>query len=288
MDSLRETRRERERKLKPRWECTVCEETLGPETPYAYRAVDEPGKWCQDCAALHLPHGAAPISLMCALCLEDSTESMQLVEYDFACIACVRRQIHKAMTHEAQYPFNIRPDQDLAPEDFGLLFEDELIEKFAKKKQEYKTPVSERVYCVCGTFLGRMSSKDLPDSTIDLKKCRCDRVFCMRYASHQAHMDVAMSHTDCKAKRTAKEAEHRELMADLDRAGNRWGVDWQICPACQKVVQLSEGCLHVNRPFGCGKEFCFSCGKEYQLGHLIEGRCPPEDFEMSDEDSDDE
>lgn len=52
------------------------------------------------------------------------------------------------------------------------------------------------------------------------------------------------------------------------------GQDYQVCPGCNNVVTLKEGCNHIT--CNCGTPFCFICGNgtDNNSAHFQQGGCP--------------
>ncbi|GIZ44477.1 hypothetical protein CKM354_000767400 [Cercospora kikuchii] len=101
--------------------------------------------------------------------------------------------------------------------------------------------------------------------------------------------------------------EHKCLKKDsVEKAleGLKRGRDYQFCPGCQWLIQLSDACNHMTCRYNCGTQFCYLCGQraKKKSGHWAQGAsCPlygprngpnplyePEDDEDSEDDDEDE
>lgn len=236
-----------------------------------------------------MANGAQPVgfSFRCNLCEDDHigvpivVNSKHSYVVDEECASdMVVPLIERALASEYSYPprwGNITVDYKhflhLLPQGFR--------ERFRQKRVEYRTPLSERIYCQaqrekvpgepleqCGTFLRQKSSKPAQRRTGGAKVKNCpvckDPAFssCTYCGDLLGPDDLAVAsgpYTRRAIHRCSNDSNNDDEAAFK---GLVLGVDYQRCPGCGLKVQLSEACNHLTcLGHSCRTQFCAICGK---------------------------
>ena len=169
---------------------------------------------------------------------------------------------------------------------FLHLLPDDSAEKYAEKREEYRTPLALRIYCrnellkgtdalkeQCGTFLWEQvsASAQHPDTNIRWIKCR---------------ICSARSYNNCGVIVVSRDwwrtVLHRCAPPTNDDASAFDGliqrIHYQVCPGCGMKVELAEACdalTCLDHP--CRTSFCAICGTraEHDSDHWHLGKpCP--------------
>ncbi|CBX93070.1 hypothetical protein IAQ61_008796, partial [Plenodomus lingam] len=161
-----------------------------------------------------------------------------------------------ATRDESQYPpkccghvFHIK--------DYEHCVEHDTAEAFTEKEAEYKVLARNRVYCAntsCARFLDPRTHIQCPTSGVAYAVCHdgdaCDKLTC----------------TKCKTLINGKANEHAcsddEDAAEMEKAIRE--NKFQQCYACHTIIELREGCNHIQ--CHCGHEICYICGRPW-TGH---------------------
>lgn len=206
----------------------------------------------------------------CSICHEDLPATRPTIT-SFGteiCVDCLTRLVTRVLEDKDQYPVNL---DNKSPFDFSSLLDADLLEQYKHKELEHKTFPSERVYCSCGKFIGRLLTLPPGEEYIAVKTCNntnCDRYTCMNCATKLGELAGIIDH-GCNETRDATEKD-RKKMVDSDERGKKF----QLCPNCSRPIELTEACHHIACP--CGTEFCYLCGEKALDGsnHWRAGRCP--------------
>jgi len=158
--------------------------------------------------------------------------------YDFLCLSGL---VQQAAIDEALYPPRCCK-LPIPPDAFRALLPTGIWENFEKKSIEYNTPAKDRRYCswpMCSEFLG-------PVQTLDREMAcpSCHSLLC----------------TSCQQPAHPWESSCSREAADDDTAMIDHLLqenNWQRCPGCGAVVELTFGCNHIT--CRCGSEFCYEC-----------------------------
>lgn len=175
-------------------------------------------------------------------------------EFDLVCADCLRAQFSAALKSEHNYPVKWQ-DHTLHPRLFRFAFDRAFIRAYEAREKEYTTPVDQRVYCECTTFVAPMVPPTAKTSWMCLANSRlcgsCKARWCLRCA--QRCKGFGVPH-ECVPERRL--SERRLALGALKK-----GRDYQICPSenCGKAIELSEACNAVECQ--CGTEFCYICGQ---------------------------
>ncbi|PPJ55674.1 hypothetical protein CBER1_05882 [Cercospora berteroae] len=136
-----------------------------------------------------------------------------------------------------------------------------------------------------------------------------NRLYCARdgCAKFLGPRDGPLAHyrewRDAKTPRPVHECAKKETV-EKALEGLKRGRDYQFCPGCHWLIELSDACNHLTCQYNCGTQFCYLCGQraKKKSGHWAQGApCPlygppdgpnplyePEDDEESEDDDEDE
>jgi hypothetical protein len=165
--------------------------------------------------------------------------------------ACLRALVLAATANEARFP----PRCCAAPLPqplFRALLSPAEASAFDGAAREFAVvPARRRLYCRaagCGAFLGARGTEAHGVA------CACGARTCGACggAPHAWHVACAEE----------MDAGERALL-EMGRAR-----EWQRCPGCERVVEKTEGCVHMVCL--CGTEFCYRCGGAYHDGPCTE------------------
>ncbi|KAJ4490740.1 hypothetical protein J3R30DRAFT_129869 [Lentinula aciculospora] len=217
----------------------------------------------------------------CVACAESSEEELlfrvQTCEHHY-CGSCLTRYIETCIKDETLFPptccgrtMSLTTDNEShsssLAENLTELFELEMIDsdlgaRLRTKGLEFGIRPEDRVYCPyprCSAFLGSWSSLkhsyDVFDSSSTPEpppshQCpSCFERLCV-LCKDPAHSATALT---CPV---IEERLAEDQLRDLAREN-----DWQSCPGCKAIVELTEGCNHMV--CRCRSEFCYGCGLEW-------------------------
>lgn len=115
--------------------------------------------------------------------------------------------------------------------------------QFLSKGREYSIPAGSRVYCSnprCSAFLAA-SGEMKRDLTCD----DCDTITCSQ-CKNNVHPGEGCS-------------EHQSALQLRETAAAN---EWQTCPGCHAIVELSQGCYHIT--CRCLTQFCYLCSARWK------------------------
>lgn len=185
----------------------------------------------------------------CAYCRDELHETQEFPtpcqEHVF-CRECLTTIFEQALESESAYPPNCCgvnhpiPIRTVAP---GL-FDENFIDKYVAKEEEYKTHLKVRVYCAnsdCGSFLAPYlhSNGRRQVSTVTCPVCatvtcvNCKKVWIPSARGHICAIDGTEKIEYTKENRVKR------------------------CPACTTLIWLAEACNHIT--CHCQAHFCFVC-----------------------------
>ncbi|KAI7341184.1 hypothetical protein KC315_g309 [Hortaea werneckii] len=189
------------------------------------------------------PSVATP-PIQCAVCrdeaeYEDCNNFCQVPFEHWYCDDCLQRLFNLVLTDESlfpprccQKPFEYPAIKPHLPEELAALFE--------AKKEELGN--KNRIYCsrpTCSAFIG-MDHRDgrvavCPD-------CKSETCMACKGPMHEDECPV-------------DEALESALKVAQDE-------DWQRCPDCKGMIELTFGCNHMTCP--CSAEFCYVCTEPWK------------------------
>ncbi|KAK3716496.1 hypothetical protein LTR37_006392 [Vermiconidia calcicola] len=240
----------------------------------------------------------------CQVCLYDKQEPSHCIIDDCpVCNDCVKESIlplfHKALEHEHDYPPRWGTKQ-LNPADFLHLLGKNFIDRYRRREVEYQSV--DRIYCrhkiradtVLPIGEAAPLGKVLALTPVQINQATLDDVpivECGALASgrlHRQNTTLLCYHCTgwvcgfCERPIVSPGAFHfcvppvkttiDEVLKDQVR-----GRDYQVCPSCESVTALADGCNSIFCPLPCGTDFCFICGEQadHDSGHWAEGKpCP--------------
>ncbi|KAL4911433.1 hypothetical protein BDW74DRAFT_172896 [Aspergillus multicolor] len=183
---------------------------------------------------------------ICTACMEPADKVAILPCEHQYCSECLAHMFENAISNEASFPPHCC-GQPLALQSAHYLLDPELLKRYMKAKAEFST--TRRVYCYetnCAAFIHSSSIEN------DVAICgKCGRATCTQ-CTNKAHEPLeACSETIGVP----------ELEATAAQQG------WQRCPACNRMVERTEGCSHMTCV--CGNHFCYQCGEQLNHGFCI-------------------
>ncbi|USW51009.1 Putative E3 ubiquitin ligase RBR family [Septoria linicola] len=207
----------------------------------------------------------------CAICYDHlARPAAAIIQRKELCQDCfdagIRPQFEVHLLDETAVPRWHRIE--ITIEDVEHQFDDAFVIGYQVKKYEYRILPKYRVYCAarvqggpCGMFIDdKHYGGSQAVCPCGAKTCKiCDSIIALPPQEHV-----------CKT--TAN--------ATLDAfSGQVRGVDYQLCPNCDMVVNLRDGCNHMTCQFpACNAtEFCYICGEAAtpEDGHWTKDRfCP--------------
>jgi len=197
-------------------------------------------------AELALAIAPSPSATDSCTCCEDPlgmTNAWQAPCRHWYCSDCLETLIHATMNDETLYPPRccvVLPWQEIK-----VFLPEDLVTSFEKKKREFDTPASERLYCAqpaCSHFLGR---RETPARSVTCSLCKSNTCTSCRAASHAGPCPVDPNEAELQTRQLANEQ------------------GWQSCRRCNQIVDLIPGgCNHMT--CRCGHQFCYVCGERWK------------------------
>ncbi|KAK0631885.1 hypothetical protein B0T14DRAFT_490345 [Immersiella caudata] len=182
-------------------------------------------------------------TIECVSCFDDlSPKAGVKTPCHTYCKPCFQQLISTALETEAQWP----PKCCLNPIPFRTITKhagSNLVRRYRDRDEEFKVPVSDRIYCStadCGTWIKKV------DKANKTARCSAGHVMCVlcRGAPHPLG-------TAC--------AQDRDR-AVVDQLAEEEG--WRRCSKCAVLVEHREACQHMT--CRCGNEFCYVCGAQWR------------------------
>ncbi|KUJ24244.1 uncharacterized protein LY89DRAFT_745032 [Mollisia scopiformis] len=191
--------------------------------------------------------GASHLPRDCSICEKSIIRESEVValpcKHEY-CIDCFRKLVKESFTQKHLFPpvCWYCPGQTI---NLVKRFLPDLEEEYLSKSVEFALAPKRRVYCPnCGRFQCEIHNDQ------KWKDClTCNTKIC----------------TMCKARFHSGECpkdEGDQLLSQLKKQEN-----WQSCPVCGNLVELTGGCPQVTCL--CGTQFCYTCGAERKacVGH---------------------
>lgn len=212
----------------------------------------------------------------CSVCLEDIPKTSKPVNVagDDVCQDCFDKEIkpkfYAALKHEKDFPVTWG-SAVLGPERFNDQFGGVFKVRWWAKRQEYKTPFAERVYCIHKTLTKTDARRDVADEVEEcgwflgtkvetkyktLTCLKCSGQTCGTCSEPLPAEGDKPHH--CMVPIAGEESKEEDPFQ-----GMILGKDYQRCPSCKVVVALVDGCNTIvcEMP-SCRVHFCFICGQE--------------------------
>ncbi|KAI0192264.1 hypothetical protein EV127DRAFT_44899 [Xylaria flabelliformis] len=159
-------------------------------------------------------------------------------QHDY-CRECLDDLFRAAMLDESLFP--PRCCRQAIPVDSNCLFlSSDIIQQFENKSLEFST--ANRIYChqpTCSSFIPPSTIKD---GVAECPKCTVHTCITCKGATHEG---------DCPAD------EALQQVLQLSRQ-----EEWQRCPKCSTMIELSTGCFHITCI--CRAEFCYLCAAQWK------------------------
>ncbi|OQO11716.1 hypothetical protein B0A48_03443 [Cryoendolithus antarcticus] len=219
-------------------------------------------------AALSNLHPAGPGSntqdsmLRCAVCMDDlASHGKQVVTVQHQwklCWDCLRQFFERAAAAEEAHPAKLTGYHILRTEDYTNVLGDDLIKRYNEMGERKKVLPVNRIFCTdpCGQYVGGII-RDAADNMQAIATCKdtmsCGKIWCLKCGEHLPDKAAAFNHSGCRFDFAAKVKQQEDALAGLTR-----GVEYQLCPKCNRAEQLTEGCSHMSCP--CGQGYCYDCG----------------------------
>lgn len=176
----------------------------------------------------------------CAVCSEEVRDG-RIVRgtcgHDY-CPDCISNLVETCIRDESLYPPRCCK-QPLAYSTFVSYLSLSVRKSFELKQVELDVPATSRIYCprpTCSAFVG--SSQTIFSSYVACGKCATYICTRCRQPAHPG--------TLCSENSAIK------AVRELARVNQ-----WQTCPGCKTIVELSTGCYHIT--CRCRTEFCYLC-----------------------------
>jgi hypothetical protein len=160
------------------------------------------------------------------------------------CADCFTRLVATCLQHEQQWPpkccLNKIPEYTIHAHTTA-----NLRARYAARAEEWKIPISDRIYCSqasCSLFV-RPSDVDKATNT-----ARCSR-----------------RHLTCTICRAEAHSDRQECPRDRDlEQTNALAADegWRRCHSCHAFVEHRDACRHIT--CRCGAQFCYVCGAVWE------------------------
>lgn len=214
----------------------------------------------------------------CSICLEViGNQHPCIIDHDKTCMECLEDTMIPKFEAALRFEYHYPPRWGSMPlyvDEFSEFFDPVFLQDYAKKEQEYRTPIRSRVYChhqvtpraaehdsegcqgpgdctegavECGTFLGKRSSqKD--------NKLLCPGGEGAACSACGAPLSQVGESHDCLEFSSCAEVVEWEL------GGQVRGDDFQACPGCGVRCYRTEGCNHMDCHY-CRTAFCYTCGE---------------------------
>lgn len=215
-------------------------------------------------------------AMRCTVCLEHPQPGGHFIATSDGgvCGDCITTMVQRVVDDLDPYPVQL-DHRAINPDRLTDVLSNDLIKRYNEKKIEHETFPAQRVYCACGKFVNHFRKMQPGEEIITIAPCKkpdCGLWVCLLCASPLDSADLLdsiMNH-DCHAKRDAKNEDMNKMLQSNER-----GQKFQVCPNCERLIQLSEACNHIT--CHCGTDFCYACGEKIaQTGrHWGPGsRCP--------------
>ncbi|KAK6433234.1 hypothetical protein LTR95_010588 [Oleoguttula sp. CCFEE 5521] len=221
-------------------------------------------------AALANPYAAAPGPytqdgmLRCAVCMDDlAPRGNQVVTIRHQwklCWDCLKQLFERATAAEEDHPAKLTGYYVLRTEDYTNILGDDLIKRYNEMGQRKKVLPVNRVFCTdpCGQYVGGII-RDAAENIQAIATCKdtmsCGKIWCLKCGENLPDKTAAFDHAGCSFNFAAKVKQQEDALAGLTR-----GVEYQLCPKCNRAEQLTDGCSHMSCP--CGQGYCYDCGGE--------------------------
>ncbi|OQO01940.1 hypothetical protein B0A48_12413 [Cryoendolithus antarcticus] len=221
-------------------------------------------------AALSNVYQAAPDPLTrdrmlrCAVCMDDiASHGKQVVTVQHQwklCWECLRQLFERAAAAEEDHPAKLTGYYILRSQDYTNILGDDLIERYNEMGDRKKVLPVNRVFCSdpCGQYVGGII-RDATENMQVIATCKdtlsCGKIWCLKCGEHLIDRAAAFDHFGCSFDFAAKVKQQEDALAGLTR-----GVEYQLCPKCNRAEQLTDGCSHMSCP--CGQGYCYDCGGE--------------------------
>ena len=171
------------------------------------------------------------------------------------CISCMAKYVEKIMGTYGSLPPcpQLWCSSQLSIDDCKKFLSPNLLEKFSKRLEEAQIPESDKVYCPYSNCSALMtlstlargpqdpesSSSTNPSFSVTATKCqKCNRLFCIECR--------VPWHNDMTCDDYASQLSGADAELNLLEAKNQW----QRCPNCKRVIELSEGCIRITCRYG--------------------------------------
>jgi IBR domain, a half RING-finger domain len=161
----------------------------------------------------------------------------------YYCGECLEALVEAFTRDESLFPLRCCQDDPISIEEVLPNLSLELRTLFQRKHEEFSIFPKNRLYCSnssCSTFLG--SSEDLV-SKIECPSCLVDTCPQCKELAHPGE--------GCEVNASNK--------ALQELAKSR---EWQTCPGCHALVELSVGCYHMT--CRCNTQFCYLCAARWK------------------------
>nr|OQO30093.1 hypothetical protein B0A51_02655 [Rachicladosporium sp. CCFEE 5018] len=221
-------------------------------------------------AALSNVYQAAPDALTqdrmlrCAVCMDDiASNGKQVVTVQHQwklCWECLRQLFERAAAAEEDHPAKLTGYYILRTQDYTNILGDDLIERYNEMGDRKKVLPVNREFCSdpCGQYVGGVI-RDATENMQVIATCKdtlsCGKIWCLKCGEHLIEKAAAFDHSGCSFDFAAKVKQQEDALAGLTR-----GVEYQLCPKCNRAEQLTDGCSHMSCP--CGQGYCYDCGGE--------------------------
>ncbi|EMF11702.1 uncharacterized protein SEPMUDRAFT_45457, partial [Sphaerulina musiva SO2202] len=222
----------------------------------------------------------------CVCCCDEYSSVPIHIQDNAVCLECfstgIVPQFEDALKDETKYP-PLWAGHELNLQDYADHVPADLLIRWNEKKEEYLTPVQDRLYCSGTTTTTatpghrhELASQSCEHSTTQQNGENCGAFLGSKRSIRRSA--IAPSCTICSSEVCSKcskvlsktRVHDCELDADEDPfKGLVRGRDYQQCPksSCQIKISLMDGCNLIRCKY-CQTDFCFVCAEE--VSHLSE------------------
>lgn len=176
------------------------------------------------------------ITQTCQICLGKcytfATMQCDGLDHLTSCRDCLKRLFEGAMKEYSYPPTCCYGGICYRMDQVECFFDDEFVERFRMKEEEFKIAGKDRVYCSwsgCASFIPPQRVD--PDGTATCEKCK--RITCSKCKK--------MAHS---LSETCPGAPDAEEIIGLEALVQRQG--WKKCPTCETLIEKEEGCSHMT------------------------------------------
>ena len=153
---------------------------------------------------------------ICGICARDKPQDQPDIFCggQDICIGCHTTMVTRVLEDQDTYPAKL---DNKTPFDYASFLDQTLLEQYSLKEIEHGTFPSERVFCSCGKFIGRLIKLRPGEEYIAVKTCldsNCQRYSCLICMAKLEELGDIIDH-HCKERRQANEEDMQKMIKSV-------------------------------------------------------------------------